>query len=53
MKPRILGTSSEDWTRELVWEVGNGVIRINGHNQHGFVHYHQKELAQELGKHYD
>jgi hypothetical protein len=52
MKPKILDTSAEDWTRELVWEVVNGVIRINGHNQHGFVHYHQKELAQELGQYY-
>lgn len=49
MKPAILGTTAEDWTKELVWEVDNGVLRINGHNQHGFVHYYQKELAKSLG----
>ena len=52
MKPAILGTSAENWTQELVWEVVDGVIRINGHNQHGFVHYHCKELAQKLGEYY-
>jgi hypothetical protein len=53
MKPRILGTSADDWAKELTWEVDDGVLRINGHNQHGFVHYHQKELAQQLGQYYD
>ena len=52
MKPDILGTSADDWTCELVWEVVNGIVRINGHNQTGFVHYHQKELAHELGQYY-
>ena len=53
MKPAILGISSEDWTKELIWEISNGVIRINGHNQHGFVHYHQKYLANKFGDCYD
>jgi hypothetical protein len=52
MKPAMLGTSAEDWTKELVWEISNGVIRINGHNQQGFVHYQIKELAQKLGECY-
>jgi hypothetical protein len=53
MKPAILGTSAEDWNKELIWEIVNGVMRINGHNQYGFVHYHQKYLATELGNCYD
>jgi len=53
MKPDILGINSENWDKELVWEIVNGVIRINGHNQHGFVHYHTKYLAEKLGEHYD
>ena len=53
MKPDILGTSASDWNNELIWEIVDGVIRINGHNQHGFVHYHQKYLAKKLGECYD
>jgi len=53
MKPDILGTSASDWNKELIWEIVDGVIRINGHNQHGFVHYHQKYLAKKLGECYD
>jgi len=52
MKPAILGTTASDWNKELVWEIVNGVLRINGHNQHGFVHYHQKYLAREFGEYY-
>lgn len=49
MKPAILGTSAEDWSMELVWEIVDGVLRINGHNQNGFVHYYQKHLAKDFG----
>jgi hypothetical protein len=52
MKSAILGTYIEDWTQELVWEVANGILRINGHNQSGFVHYQQKHLAPALGEYY-
>jgi len=52
MKPSINGTSAEDWSKELVWEIVDGVLRINGHNQTGLVHYHQKHLAQSFGKCY-
>ena len=52
MKQHILGTTTEQWHDEYIWEIDNGVFRINGHNQVGFVHYQQKQLAKELGKHY-
>jgi len=53
MKQHVLGTLTEDWTKELIWEIDNGVFRINGHNQHGFVHYNVKNIAQKLGTYYD
>ena len=53
MKPSILKTSNEDWSRELVWEIVNGGLRINGHAQRGFVHYHQKHLAKDFIKYYE
>lgn len=53
MKSNILKISAEDWTNDLVWEIDKGVLRINGHSQFGFVHYHQKQLAKELGKCYE
>lgn len=51
-KQHILGTISEQWNDELIWEIDNGVFRINGHNQHGFVHYQHKQLAKEFGHYY-
>ena len=53
MKPAINGTSAEDWSKELVWEIVDGVLRINGHNQTGIVHYNQKHLAKQFGKCYE
>ena len=41
MKREILGTSQENWTRELIWETDP--LRINTIAQWGFVHYHVKE----------
>tara|TARA_B100001093_G_C26316007_1_gene795608 strand:+ start:163 stop:495 length:333 start_codon:yes stop_codon:yes gene_type:complete len=52
MKPSILGIQNEDWSKELVWEIVNGVLRINGHSQSGFVHYNQKHLAKSFGECY-
>ena len=52
MKPYVLGTSTEDWSDELIWEIDQGVFRINGHNQTGLVHYNVKHLAEEFGKYY-
>jgi len=52
MKPTVLGTRSQNWHNELIWEVDNKVFRINGLNQCGLVHYNVKQLAQEIGKYY-
>lgn len=52
MKPSILGTHTEDWSKELVWEIVDGVLRVNGHSQTGFVHYNQKHLAKQFGECY-
>lgn len=52
MKSKIIGTSAEDWSKELIWEIVDGVLRINGHNQTGIVHYNQKHLAKEFGVYY-
>lgn len=51
-KQHILGTTTEHWDEVLIWEIDNGVFRINGHNQSGIVHYEQKHLAKEFGKYY-
>jgi hypothetical protein len=45
MKRAILGTSQEDWTKELIWE--KDPLRINTIAQSGFVHYYQKEWSHE------
>lgn len=52
MKQHVLGTTTEKWDDELIWEIDNGVFRINGHNQSGVIHYQQKHLAKELRKYY-
>jgi hypothetical protein len=43
MKKRIIGTNTEDWTQELVWERTNPGLRINTVAQWGLVHYYQKD----------
>ena len=45
MKRHIIGTKSEDWTRELVWENTNPGLRINTVAQQGLVHYHNKQWS--------
>ena len=42
MKRRMIGTRTDNWTRELVWEIHNGVLRINTIAQTGAFHYHVK-----------
>lgn len=46
MKKKIIGTQSEDWTRELVWEIESGLLKINTVAQFGLVHYHVKDWCQ-------
>ena len=43
MKRRIIGTLTEDWTKELVWEFTNPGLRIQTVAQNGLVHYHIKD----------
>lgn len=47
MKRHVAAISSQDWTKELVWEHTQPGLRINTVAQHGFFHYHVKEWARE------
>lgn len=53
MKPAINGLLVDEWNKQLVWEIINGQIRINGFSQHGVLHYHIKDLAKDFGKCYE
>jgi hypothetical protein len=43
MKQHMIGTITDDWTNELVWELNP--VRINTVAQWGLVHYHIKDWA--------
>lgn len=43
MKRHMIGTRTDDWTKELVWEHTGPGLRINTVAQTGLVHYHVKE----------
>lgn len=43
MKRRIIGTLTDNWTKELVWEFTNPGLRIQTVAQNGLVHYHIKD----------
>jgi hypothetical protein len=45
MKKHMIGTLTDDWTKELVWE--ENPFRINTVAQWGLVHYHIKEWCNE------
>ena len=45
MKKHIIDTTSEDWTRELVWEYNP--LRINTVAQFGAFHYHVKDWCPD------
>jgi hypothetical protein len=53
MKPRINGLAAQDWTKQLVWEILNGQVRLNGWTQTGILHYNIKTLAKDFGECYD
>ena len=53
MKPSINQLVAHDWTKQLVWEILNGQVRLNGFTQHGLLHYHIKELAKDFGECYE
>lgn len=43
MKQHIIPTQTSDWTKELVWEMIDDVLRINTVAQHGIIHYNKKD----------
>jgi len=43
MKQQILSTTTDNWTKELVWESTNPGLRIQTVAQQGLVHYHIKD----------
>lgn len=45
MKRKIIGTQTEDWTKELVWESLDPGLRIQTVAQHGMIHYHVKDWS--------
>lgn len=53
MKPKINELIADNWSKQLVWEILNGQVRINGFTQYGLLHYHIKELAKDFGKCYE
>ena len=53
MKGKINYTNSEDWTKELVWELNTQGLRINTIQQRVPTHYYIKTFADTLEKHYD
>lgn len=52
MKSRINRLQGEDWTKELVWELESGHLRIGTVEQMWPVHYHIKHFSQTLLEHY-
>jgi len=52
MKSSINGTESEDWTKELIWELNCGSLRINTVEQLWPFHYHIKSFAKTLQEQY-
>ena len=53
MKPAINQLAQEDWTRELVWEIGRDFVRINTLAQQYPLHYYIKSFAKEVEPIYD
>lgn len=47
MKKGMIPVSTENWTKELVWEHTNPGLRINTVAQWGFVHYHIKDWSRD------
>lgn len=54
MKPKIIDIVSDDWTKELFFEIlHNGQVKICNYSQFYPVHYVHKSLATVLGNYYD
>jgi hypothetical protein len=48
MKPIINELKTDDWTKELIYEVNDDCLRVNTFVQQHLFHYHIKEFANEL-----
>ena len=46
MKKHIIGTQTENWSKELVWEIQHDNLRINTVALWGLVHYQVKEWCK-------
>lgn len=53
MKPRINDIRVNEWQDQLVYEVVQGQVRLNGYTQNGLLHYQVKTMATEFGKYYE
>jgi hypothetical protein len=53
MKGKINFCHGEDWTKELVWELGAKGLRINTIQQQMPTHYYIKSFAKQLEEHYE
>lgn len=45
MKRHVIGTRSDDWTDELIWEQHDQALSIQTLRQWGFFHYHIKDWS--------
>jgi hypothetical protein len=52
MKGQFNGLQTEDWTKELIWEMNSKSLRINTIEQLWPFHYHVKEFANCLEEYY-
>ena len=52
MKGQINKLQTEDWTKELVWELSPGSFRVNTIEQLWPFHYHVKDFALHLEEYY-
>jgi hypothetical protein len=52
MKSSINGIESDDWTKELIWELNQGSLRINTIEQLWPFHYHVKSFAKTIQEQY-
>ena len=54
MKPKIINTVGDDWTKELFYEINrDGQIKICSYSQYYPVHYVHKSLATVFEAYYD
>ena len=53
MKPAINNLTASDWSKQLMWEIINGQVRVNGFSQTGVFHYHVKSQAEQFEKCYE